>query len=473
MHRMIVTFGAVLLTAGCAFAPAPVDPVLPVANAWPGGDVASQDALGSVSWRRFFADPSLQATIERALENNRDLRVAMLRVEEARQAYRIQRADLLPAVGASAATARGQTPQDLSLTGRTVTASQYSAELSLSWELDFWGRVRSLEAGALERWLAGDEARRAATLTLVGAVANAWLTERELDERIALADRTLASRRESSRIAQRRYEIGYSSRFDMIQAETLLAQAESQRINLGRAREQARNALTLLVGASVDDTAASLSSVEAALGRDLPPGLPSDLLWSRPDIRAAEHRMRAADADIGAARAALFPRIALTGDFGSASTDLDHLFGGTDDRLWSLAGSAAAPVFDGGRTRASLAAARTRREIATAQYEGAVQSAFRDVADALAARRWLTDQVVVQRRTLAALTERSRLSGLRYSSGAATYLEVLDAERDLFSAEQALVETRRALLSSNVNLYAALGGGADLPEPNMSERAPS
>jgi multidrug efflux system outer membrane protein len=273
----------------------------------------------------------------------------------------------------------------------------------------------------------------------------------------------------AARIARRRYEVGSSSRFDMIQADSLLAQAEGDRVALIQAREQTTNALTLLVGAPVAETALPLSQVEAALSADLPAGLPSDLLAARPDIQAAEHLLRAADADIGAARAAYFPRIALTGLFGSASTDLGHLFDGTANRQWNFAGGAAAPIFNAGRTRAGVQVARTQRDIAVADYERSIQAAFSEVADALAARRGLTQQVEVRRRVLAALTERSRLAGLRYGSGATAYIEVLDAERDRFTAEQALATARGALLASQVSVYAALGDGADPVEPHPDQ----
>lgn len=463
--------GAALLIGGCSFTPPPIDLAMPVPQAWPNAlDATDGEPARAIGWRGIFADPALQAVIAQALENNRDLRIAVLRVEEARAAYRIQAAQALPAVNGQAGLGRGQTPADLTGVGRSLTATQYSADLNLSWELDFWGRVRSLEGAALERWLASEEGARAATVSLTAAVAATWVSVRELDERIALADRTLETRRDAARIARRRYEVGSSSRFDMVQAETLLAQAESERISLEQAREQALNGLALVVGAPVETSPAPLAAVEQAMLTDLPAGLPSRLLADRPDIRAAEHALRAAEGDIGAARAAYFPRIALTGLLGSASTDLDHLFSGPENRQWSLAGAASAPIFDAGRTRANVTVATVRREIAVADYERTVQTAFREVSDALAARRNLARQVEVGERSLAALTERSRLAQLRYANGAAAYLEVLDAERDRFAAEQALVVTRAARLSNQITLYAALGGG-DLGAVPVGQRS--
>ena len=475
-RTLIIAYGgpltiSALAGSGGPFPPPTGPPEPPVAAGWPGNAAAGESggAVDQIGWRTFFAEPALQAVIQQALENNRDLRIATLRVEQARAAWRIQRSGRFPTVGAEAGIGRGQTPIDLSVTGRSFTATQYSADLDLSWELDFWGRVRNLEGSALESFLATDEARQAATLSLTSAVARTWLQQRELDERIALADQTLTTRREAARIARRRHEIGSSSRFDMIQADSLLAQAEGERVALIQAREQTTNALTLLIGAPAPITALPLSQVETALSADLPAGLPSDLLITRPDIRAAEHQLRGANADIGVARAAYFPRIALTGLLGSATTDLDHLFDGTDNRKWTFAGGATAPIFNAGRIHANVAAARAQREIAVAQYERAIQSAFREVADGLAAQRGLTEQVEVRRRVLASLTERSRLAGLRYGSGAAAYIEVLDAERDRFAAEQALASARGALLANRVTLYAALGGGADLVEQNSGQ----
>jgi multidrug efflux system outer membrane protein len=456
-----------LLLAGCSLAPEHVRPVMPVPEAWALPDQGAVDAARPARWQQFFLAPALGALIGTALDNNRDLRIAIQRVETARSQYHIQRADLFPQLNVGTDLSRSRTPADLSYTGKTLIANDFSASVSASWEIDLWGRIRNLDAAALESWLATDEARRAVALSLIADVANTWLVGRELDERIALAGRTIDSRRESARIARRRYEVGAAPRLDMTQADALVGQAESALITLEQQREQTRNALALLVGAPVGTQVMALSSVEDVVVRDLPPGLPSDLLVDRPDIRGAEDRLRAAEANIGAARAAFFPRIALTGNYGTASEALDGLFA-AGSSAWTIASSISAPLFDGGRLRGDLAAAQAQRAGAVADYERAVQAAFRDVADALAARRWLGQQVEAQRRTLAALSARARLSDLRYLNGASTYLEVLDAQRDLFATEQALVETRRARLESEVNLYTALGGGHDDPSAAAS-----
>ena len=454
---------AVLLLTGCSLAPDHVRPAMPVPDAWPSPDRGIADPVWPNEWRRFFLAPALQGAIEASLNNNRDLRIAIWRVEAARSQYRTRRADFFPQLNAGANGLRAEVPGFISPTGASTTGNLFGGLLDVSWEIDLWGRVRNLNDAALETWLATREARRAVTLSLVANVANTWLAARELDERIALADETIVSRRESARIARRRFEVGSAARIDLTQADTLLGQAESAQIALQQQREETRNALAVLEGAPAGSDQTALSAIEdESVMRNLPPGLPSGLLTQRPDIRGAEDRLRATEANIGAVRAAFFPRISLIGDYGVASTALDNLFA-PGSEFWILGAGAMAPVFDGGRLLGNLSGAKAQRAIAVADYERTVQTAFRDVSDALAARRWLGLQVETQRRTLAALNERARLANERYRSGAATYLEVLESQRDLFAAEQALVETRRARLSSEVNLYAALGGGHDDP----------
>ncbi len=462
--RNIICGALITLVAGCSLAPSYQRPALPTTVSYPGenGETTQADpGIERLGWREFFTDAGLQALISQALENNRDLRIAMQRVLEARGLYGIQRADRLPNLSADAMASRSRTPAALSPTGQAMTANQYEATLNLSaWELDFWGRVRSLTTAALESYLATEEARSAIVISLIAQVATTYLLERELDERIGIARQTLATREDSYRIAKRRYEVGYASKLDATQAEALLNQARADQASLLLQRDQNRNALTLLVGVPVAaQENRPLSEIERDFVRALSAGLPSDLLLNRPDVRAAEHRLKAANANIGAARAAFLPRIMLTGNLGTASVELGSLFG-AGSSIWSYSPSLSLPLFDGGRNRANLDVSKARRNLAVADYERTIQGAFREVADALAERRWLTEQVVAQQATLAAQTERASLAGLRYQNGAAPYLEVLDAERDRFAAEQVLVQVRRALLSSSVNLYAALGGGA-------------
>lgn len=466
-----------LALAGCAsLAPAYQAPPLPVALVYPDAGESGEPgvAASGIGWSDYFTDPQLRALIAVALDNNRDLRIAALRIDEARAAYGIERSGLFPAVGLGLDGQRSRVPGDLNLTGQPLVAGQYQAGLSVSaWELDVWGRVRSLQDSALENLLASGQARRAVGVALVAQVADAYLTLRELDERLELASQTVASRGESYRIFKRRYEVGAISRLDLSQVEVLLTQAQTLQEQLEQARATRVHALVQLLG--VAQAPAALAAWpsrridDAAVLREVAPGLPSNLLAARPDIAAAEHQLRAAQANIGAARAAFFPRISLTGSFGSASSELDGLFD-SGSRAWSFIPRLSLPIFDAGRNRASLDLAVVRRDVAVANYEKSVQNAFREVADALSGRRSLARQVAIQQIALAAQVERARLAKLRYDNGAAPYLEVLDAQRDLLALQQSLVQTRRALLSNQVGLYAALGGGAADPYSSSATR---
>lgn len=464
-RRLIVGCAAVLLAAGCqSMAPDYQQPAAPVAGQFPLAEDAAGESAAALGWRQYFVDAHLQALIAQALEHNRDLRAAVLRVEEAQAAYGIARAGLYPQVDAIGSYNRSRTPADLSFTGRPLIAEDYLVGLGISnWEIDFWGRIRSLKDAALQSFLASDEARRALQIALIARVADGYMALRELDERIVIARKTIDSRAESLRIFQRRYEVGATSKLDLTQVETLLAQAQSLEYQLRQARAVQYNALTLLAG-SAFELAPAANALDTTALPALAAGLPSDLLLARPDIVAAEYRLKAANANIGAARAAFFPRVSLTTTYGSASSELEGLFD-AGSHAWKFSPSISLPIFDAGRNRANLDLAEVRRDLAVADYEKTIQTAFREVADALAARQWLQRQVQSQQQTLDALSERSRLVKLRYDSGATSYFEVLDAERELLTAEQQLVQTRRALLSSQINLYAALGGGTVSSEP--------
>ena len=447
--------------AGCAPMTPPASPVaLPVPAAYPERPADAAATVALPAWQDFYADPDLRRVIALALDNSRDLRTAVLRVNEAAAAYGIQRAGLAPVVNGSVEGTRAQVPPAQSPTGRPLLGNQFQAGIGLSdWELDLWGRLRSLNEAAQDTWLAADANRRAATASLVAQVADAYLGVREVDERLALARETLASRDESVRIFRRRYDLGAASRLNVTQVELLRQQAAAQVAQLEQARAQGRALLDLLVGTPVTLEAPAGALGTAPLARDLDPGLPSDLLLERADLAAAERQLAAARANVGAARAAFFPRISLTAAFGTASTSLDTLFD-SETRAWRFTPSLALPIFNGGRLKGQLAVAQVRTDLAVAQYERTIQVAFRDVADALAARRWLGDQAEALRATLALQGERARLARLRYENGSAAYLEVLDAERERFGAEQQLVQLRRQQLSARVALYRALGGGA-------------
>ncbi|MDR0225978.1 MAG: efflux transporter outer membrane subunit [Burkholderiaceae bacterium] len=457
---------ATLALAGCAVPePSREAAALPTPADWPAHLEAGPRgvAAAGLPWRAYFTDALLQQLIATALEHNRDLRIAALRTDEARAAFQIQRSEQFPAVGLGGQAARARVPGDLNLTGRPVVSGEYRAEVGFSsWELDLWGRVRSLKDAALQAWLASDAGRQAVQTALIAQVADGYLGLRELDERVAIARDTLATRQESYRIFSRREAVGASSRLQLVQVQTLLTQAQALLSQLELARARQLHALAQLVGAAPGPLPAAAPFDDALVLADLQPGLPSDLLTTRPDIIAAERQLAGARASIGAARAAFFPRIALTARWGTASAELDGLFDG-GSRAWAFMPTISLPLFDGGRRRANLELSEVRRDLAVAQYEKTIQTAFREVADGLAARRWLSEQIEVQRVAVDAQAERARLAQLRYDNGSAAYLEVLDAQRDLLAARQQWVQARRALLSSQVGLYAALGGGAADP----------
>ncbi|UVE65475.1 efflux transporter outer membrane subunit [Burkholderia pyrrocinia] len=450
------------LLSGClSLAPPDERPAAPIPAAFPDPSVsvnANAPAAAQVpAWQRYFVDARLRALIAQALTDNRDLRAAVARVEQARAVYGIRRADQWPSIDAGAAYARFRTPGGF-LSPTPMIGQVYEVRLAeTQWEIDFWGRVRNLKDAALQRYLASDAARRAATLSVITAVADAYLTLCELDERIALTRATIDTRRESLRIFRLRQAAGAISRLDLTQSEILLQQAESLGVQLQRARASAADALALLVGGPPDLPDAPLALDDGAVTPSLAPGLPSSLLANRPDVIAAEHELQATRANIGAARAAFFPRIALTSSIGSGSSALHDLLS-SGAGVWSIVPTVTLPLFDGGRNRSNLALAHAQRDEALAKYEKTLQGAFRDVSDALASRYWLADQVRIERATLASQAERARLAKLRYDSGATRFLEVLDAQRDLMTAEQQWVMARRALLSSRVALYGALGG---------------
>lgn len=465
MRQPLLCALSLALLAGCAnLAPDYQRPALPVPQQYERAAPGDSVALPA-QWRDYFTDPQLQQLIDQALEHNRDLRMAVARVAQARAAYGIQSADQLPTLGVQAASQRSRIPADLNLTRKALHSDQYSAGIGLpSWELDFWGRVRNLSDAALENYLASEAARDAATTALIGQVAFSYLDLCDSQQRIALARRTLASRQQSFDMMRRRAAVGSSSQLQLTQVETLLIQARSLLLQLEQERDAQQHALALLVGAPANWPAAeqATASQDAAWSVSLATpaaGLPSDLLARRPDIAAAEHRLRAANANIGVARAAYFPQISLTGSFGTASAELNGLFQ-SGSRAWSFGPSISLPLFDSGRRSNLQTLAEARRDEALAAYDKTVQSAFRDVADALAALHWLDGQQQVASDAVRVQAQRARLSQLRYDSGASAYLDVLDAQRDLLSAEQQQVRARHAVQAARVSLYLALGGAA-------------
>ena len=453
---------AALLLAGCSLAPRYQRPAAPVPEEWGAGAgaTAGPATAAGLGWREVFQDPRLQAIIALALENNRDLRVAALNVELTGAQYRIQRAPLLPAASASASATRQRIAADLSSTGEPATATNYTVGLGVTaFELDLFGRVRSLSDAALEQYLAGEEARRSVHLSLVGAVATQVLALRALDDQVALARRTLEAVESSAALTRRTFEAGRTSELDVRTAE---AQVQTARFNLSSAllqRDRAEHALVLLVGRPLPADLPPARPLDAqALVADLPAGLPSEVLLRRPDVLAAEHALRSANAVIGAARAAFLPSISLTAFGGTSSAELSGLFG-AGSGLWSFTPQITLPLFRGGALLAGLDAAHVRKAIQVARYEQAIQGAFCEVADALVARAAFEEQLEAQRARVQAEQRRYELSELRYAKGVDSYLVLLTAQRDLFTARQLLIQSQLARLTNLVDLYRALGGG--------------
>lgn len=450
---------AAVLT-GCTLAPRYQRPEAPVAPAWPAANAAAGTAPDDLGWRDVFGDPRLQALVELALANNRDLRAVALNVELTRAQYRIQRAEQLPALGATAAATRQRTPADLSTSGGAATGNAFSVGLGVTaFELDLFGRVRSLSTAALEDYLATEEARRSAHLALVGEVASQYLATRAFEAEVALAKQTLEIVAASFDLTGKSYAAGRASELDLRTAES---QLYASRFNLSVAEQQrarAENALVLLVGEPLPAGLPSPQPLEAqAFLAELPAGLPSDVLQRRPDILSAEHALLSANASIGAARAAFFPSISLTAFGGTASAQLSGLFS-AGSASWNFGPRINLPIFSGGALRASLDVAEVRKSIQVARYEGAIQAAFREVADALVSRAALDAQLEAEQARVRAEERRYQLSDLRYRKGVDSYLTLLTAQRDLFAAQQLLIQSRLARLTNLVDLYRALGGG--------------
>jgi NodT family efflux transporter outer membrane factor (OMF) lipoprotein len=465
MKNVLTPLALALALAGCVnLAPKYERPAAPVAGAFPtvegnvsSGNPMAKEAPANIAWQRFFTDARLQQLIGMALANNRDLRVSILNIEQARAAYQIQRSERFPTINAGVTGNRQSTPGDAPFT------SVYQAGLSVSsFELDLFGRVRNLSESALAQFLATEEARKAAQISLVATVANTYLAFLADEEQLALTQETLKTREESLRLTKLRFENGVVSKLDFQQAVSLVEGARATLAQQQRLRAQDLNALTLLVGQPIPDTLPAGATLATTNLPDLPAGLPSDLLASRPDIRAAEQQLIAANADIGAARANYFPRISLTGSAGSASRELSGLFK-SGSYGWTFAPAAILPLFDFGARRAGVASARAGRDIAVAQYEKSIQTAFREVADALAGQATFSEQLRAQQATAQSEAERFRLSDLRYRSGTANYLDLLDAQRSLFVAQQSAVNANLARLQNQVTLYRVLGGGWSEP----------
>ena len=461
LRATAVALAAAALLAGCSFIPAYERPAAPVPQTYATAGAPGQPSAASATapWQDYFAEPRLRELIAAALQNNRDLRVAVLNMEQARATYQVRRADQYPGVGLAANASRAPAAGTGNLT------NSFSVGLAISsWEIDFFGRIASLKEQALAQYLATEEGRNAAQVSLVAAVANGWLNLLADEELLELSRQTLASREESIRLTKMRLDAGVASELDYRQAESLAQAARATLAQQQRQRALDENALALLLGQPLpDDIRASLAGSRldnnAPAMAELPAGLPSELLIRRPDIRQAEQLLVAANANIGAARAAFFPRISLTAQAGTASGELSGLF---KSGSWgfTIAPSLLLPIFDAGRNQANLESAQAARAIALAQYEKAIQTAFREVSDALAGQATLREQAQALQQQVQAEAARLQLADLRYRNGVASHLDLLDAQRSLFAAQQGVVQARLAQLQNQVALYKALGGGA-------------
>ncbi|WP_091737056.1 efflux transporter outer membrane subunit [Phenylobacterium immobile] len=449
------------LSACATLAPRYERPALAAPQTWPDPAQGAAASAGDLAWRDVFLDAKLQALIDLALANNRDLRLAAANIEQARAQYRIQRAALLPTVNGVLSRSETVTPAAGSAFGQALDIKQASASVNLtSFELDLFGRIRSLSRSALESFFATEENQRAVRISLIAETASAYLQMASDLELMAITRSALDDRDESLRLTRRRFDAGVASDLDLSQAETLAEQARSDLATATALVGQDQNALRLVVGAQPPAAllpAAGVSSTTVLA--DLPAGMPSDVLTRRPDVLAAEHTLRARNADIGAARAAFFPRIALTGNYGTASSAISGLFdAGT--KAWSFAPQIVLPLFAGGANIAGLKRSRAARDAAVATYEKTVQTAFREVADQLAVRSTIRDRVEAQTRLTSAAERAQRLSRARYEAGVDSYITALDANRTLYTARQTLLSARLAEQLNRVTLYKVLGGGA-------------
>ena len=467
---LLIPGAALLLLSGCAtMAPKYSQPAAPVPAAWPAGPSyqvqaakPAQKPLADIPWQEFFVDPQLRKLIAIALENNRDLRVAVLNIEQSRAQYQIQRAGLFPQVNGTAGANYQRIPSDLSLTGSPLTVQQYSVGLgAVSYELDLFGRVRSLKDQALELYLSTEQARRSVQISLVSQVASSYLTLAADRDRLRIARETQASQQASFGLVKSRYDAGVASALDLSQAQTSV---EAARVDIARFTTliaQDENALNLVLGATApaELLPQQLGATLTAL-KDVAPGLPSDVLLRRPDILQAEGVLKSANANIGAARAAFFPRITLLSNIGFGSDSLGTLFK-SGSFAWQVAPQVSVPIFNAGSNKANLEVAKVDRDIMVAQYEKAIQTAFREVADALAQRGTIDEQVAAQQALTDTTNDTYTLSRARYDKGIDSYLNVLFSQRSLYDAQQTLITAQLARLENTVTLYKVLGGGAE------------
>ncbi|OYQ80517.1 hypothetical protein B9T19_04515 [Ignatzschineria sp. F8392] len=467
MKKSLLLVGAPFILAACSMAPTYERPALPVIDSFPvssgaqAGTLADQTFAYQISWENYFKDPRLKKLIALALENNKDLQLATLNLEAARIAYGISVADQLPGFNAAGGYSRTKTGSaNKSLPNQPSVAERSSLNFGVSsFEIDFFGKAASLSDAAFAKYLATEEGKRAAEIALVSGVARAYLTEVLAGEQLRVAKETLNSNRASYNLVQQQVEAGIANDLDLAQAKGQVFSAQAQVANIEGQLGKARNALYTLVGAVATDLPKGLSLRAKQFSEELPVGLPSQVLLVRPDVIEAEYQLLAANADIGAARAAFFPSITLTSTFGNASSELSDLFK-SGHSGWTFAPQISIPIFNWGKIQKNLDLAYIRKNVEVVKYEKTIQTAFQEVADALVSKKPLSDQLRAQQNLVATTSEQLRLANLLYTNGIASYLDVLDAQRTLFSSRQALLTTYFNKHINDVMLYAALGGGA-------------
>jgi len=464
MRILLSVAATCICVTGCVMAPKYTRPEPPIPEKWPRGpaykEATAAPKAWELDWRKFFTDKRLRKIVEMALKNNRDLKLAALNVEHARALYGVQRAELFPALNAVGTGSKQRSSADFTAPGQDRTTKQFSVGLGItSWEIDFFGRIRSLKERALEEYLATEEARRSAQILLVSEVARVYLTLAADRENLKLARSTLETQQGSYALVRRQYDAGLANELDLRRAQTQVDAARADVARYTQLAAQDRNALNLLAGRPVPDDLLPSDLTDVTPPEDISPGLPSEALLRRPDIMAAEHRLKAAYAFIGAARAAFFPRIALTTALGTASDEFSNLLG-SGAGTWNFTPQMVMPIFDA-RTWAAYRVSKAQREIALTQYEKVIQTAFREVADTLAVRGTVDEQLSAQQSLVKSLDRTYRLALNRYQNGIDSYLSVLDAQRSLFAAQQGLVYLRLAKMANLVRLYAVLGGGGE------------
>jgi len=456
-----------MLTAlcGCSMIPAFERPKAAVPQEWPippyepaNGQVLPK--AHELAWHQFFTDERLKKLTEFALENNQDMHIATARVREAMAVYGVVYADRLPTVNLAASSTSARTPKDLTLFGKDITTHRQDMGLNLSgFELDFWGRVSALEEAAYASYLATEEAKNTLRTSLIAMVADTYLLIQELNERLELTEYTLENRSRLLELVELMYQTGAASQLDILQAQGAVEAARAELVRLQQQYGLAQNALNLLLGGTpLDDLPSGKGLKRQDITDAFDMAIPSEVLLHRPDVRAAEQRLLAANANIGAARAAFFPNITLNLGLGTASRSLSGLFE-NGSGVWSFTPQLVQPIFNAGRLRSNLELAEARKDTAVAEYEKTIQQAFREVADALVSCDRLAVALATQERLLDVQTQRLKTVEERYTQGIASHLEVLDAQRDQYAAQMAVIQVRRQLLSARVQLYRALGGG--------------